>query len=259
MLRIVLCCCIASLSWAQPRLIKSLELSAPVSHVHIDRAGDVYLQFESGKIQKLNRDGGPVCDTQLKDPLTSFDPGNAMRLLGFDRRTGKVTWFYPDLTVYEQFTLDPAFAIEPWLLCTSGERDFWIADAADQSLKKIRTADQTVQREFRLPAGVPPIKQLAALREYQNFLFLLDTATGLYVVNSFGKLIRTLPEKNLNQFQFLGEELFFQRGDELVFFNLFTAELRTLGLPETAVATLLSDERMFLLQSKSLKIFEFTP
>jgi hypothetical protein len=258
-MRIILLLCVVVTGWTQPRLLKTIELTAPATAIQIDRAGDIYIQFQSGKIEKWNASGSKISDTQPAVPLTSFDPTNAMRLLGFQRNSQTVTWFYPDLTVYEQFALEPAFAIEPWLICASGERDYWIADAADQSFKKIHAADQTVMREFKLPVGVPPIKQITAVREYQNFLFLLDPDTGLQVLNSFGKLIRTIAGKDITHFQFLGEELFYQQAQHVVFFDLFTAEIRTMNLPDQADVTLLSDERMFLLKGNSLKIFEFKP
>ncbi len=245
--------------WAQPRLIATVDLPEPASQIFIDRAGDIYLQLINGKIEKRNKDLRPLGDNQPRPSLTNFDPTNAMRLLGFDRTSKRVTWFYPDLSVYEYFTLDEAFAVEPWWLCTSGERDYWVADAADQSLKKIRATDQTVNREFRLPEVVPSVKEFTGIREYQNFLFLVHREAGIFILNSFGQLLRTIPEKGLTEVQFLGEELFYVRENRVVFFDLFSAESRTLDLPRAAQTALLSDERMFLLSGKALSVFEFKP
>lgn len=245
--------------WTQPQLLRTLELPQAPSHVFIDRAGDVYIQFANGKIEKRGNDLRELGNTTPNPTLTSFDPTNAMRLLGFDRGTKTVTWFYPDLSVYEQFGLDPAFAIEPWWLCTSGERDFWVADAADQSLKKIRAADQIVNREFKLPDVVPSLKEMTGVREYQNFVFLAHPKKGIFVLNSFGKLLRAIPVSGLQEVQFLGEELFYIRDNQLVLFDLFSAETRTLDLPGRAETVLLSDERMFLLSGSTLKVFVIKP
>lgn len=242
---------------AQPGLVTTIPLQAPLVRWHIDRAGDVYFVFSTGKIEKRNKQGALVTLTIPPHPLTSFDPATGQRLLGFDRSEKRVTWFYPDLSVYETFVLDPALAIDPYFVCTSGERDFWVADAADQSLKKIQSNAQVV-REFLLPAGVPALAQCTQLREYQSFLFLAHSA-GVLIFNSFGKLLRSLDKKTWDGVQFLGEELFFVENNRLEFFSLLTGETRSMPLPEPANAILLSDERMFLLQRESVKILAFNP
>jgi hypothetical protein len=246
-------------SWAQPRPLASIELPTSPAHVFVDRAGELYLAYADGLIEKRTKDGQRISDIRPDPPLANFDPANAMWLLGFDRTNRKVVWYFPNLNVYQAFELDPALAIEPWLLGTSGDRDFWIADAADHSLKKIRSADQTVQREFSLPHTVPPIREMIILREYQRFIFLVHPQTGIFIVNEFGKHIRTIPEPNLTYVQFFGEELYFQRGQELIFFDFFSAETRAQTLPISANTALLSDERMWLLNGRQLTVLEYKP
>jgi hypothetical protein len=251
------CCLIYATSAGQT--VGEVALPAAPVRCHIDRAGDVYLVFENGKIEKRNKQGAPVAFVAPQPPFASFDPANGQRLLGFERNQKQITWFYPDLSVYRTHVLDPAVAIEPVWACTSGERDFWIADAADQSMKKVRASDQRVLHEFTLPPSVSPMAQWADLREYQGFVFVVDPQQGVFILNSLGRLIRIIKKSNLRQARFLGEEFFVCENNQLEFFNLFTAQTRVEPLPGGADMVVLSDERMFLIRRTALKILDYKP
>lgn len=244
---------------AQPRLVKEIVLAQPAKQVYIDRAGDYYILYANGTIEKRSKDGDVLSQVTPETPFATFDPTNAMRLLGFERQGRTLIWYYPDLSVYEQAKLDPAFAIEPWLVCTSGDRDFWIADAADQSLKKIRKADQTVAREFKLPDAIPPIAALTDIREYQSFIFLVHPASGIFILNPLGRLVRVIPVTGIHQVQFLGEEVIYPVGKQLVFFNLFSTDTRRLEVPGSPAFALFSDERMWLVEGVLIRIFDQQP
>jgi hypothetical protein len=99
---------------------------------------------------------------------------------------------------------------------------------------------------------------IAHLREYQGFLFLLDRRVGIRVYNSIGNLIRTVSAPNLETFNFLGEELYYRRDNDLIFFDLYTAQTRSSKLPMPCRFALLTDERLFCFQSRSVTIFEVT-
>ena len=95
--------------------------------------------------------------------------------------------------------------------------------------------------------------------QYQNFLFLLDPTTGIFVYNSLGKQIRKIPSAGLGHFNFLGEELYYKEEGKLKFLDLFTAETREMNLPTPTDFVLLTDERMIVATKDQVVIFEFTP
>jgi hypothetical protein len=97
------------------------------------------------------------------------------------------------------------------------------------------------------------------MREYQGFVFFLDRKKGIYVFNSLGKWIRTIPVHNLSYFNFLGEELYYPQADKLIFFSLFSDDKHEMALPKPCKIALATDERLFLIQGNSLEFFEFKP
>ncbi|NJM25451.1 MAG: hypothetical protein HC859_08135 [Bacteroidia bacterium] len=131
-------------------------------------------------------------------------------------------------------------------------QDLVLLDSADMSLRKINLRTQKVLFEVRVSATSG--SRYTSIREYQSFIFLLDEARGIYIYNSVGVLVRKIDAAGLRQFNFLGEELYYLQNGMLHFFDLFTAETRTLPLPAPADWVILTDEYLMLAHGKRISI-----
>jgi hypothetical protein len=149
--------------------------------------------------------------------------------------------------------LNPEFAIEPVLVCSSGNQGIWILDKADRSLKRINLSQSTVEWEVPLP---DPLKdtEIQFMREYQNFLFILDDKSRLFILNRIGQLVKEIKANSLQWFNFLGEELYYQDGEKIFFYDLFDGSTHEIDAEPTARFTLLSDERRFIVYEKRVMI-----
>jgi len=150
-------------------------------------------------------------------------------------------------------------AIDPWLMCVSGDYNFWVLDAADISLKKINASSGTVTTDAKIAEQPDDISSYVYLREYQGFVFVLHKKKGVLIFSGLGRLLKVVGESDLSHFNFLGEELYFQTGNTINFFNLFTAETRELHLKQTGQFVLLTDERLYIIQKNSIDFFEISP
>jgi len=87
--------------------------------------------------------------------------------------------------------------------------------------------------------SAPP--DIRALRAYQNRLYLVDHASGLYVFDIFGAYSRRIPLPGLTDLQFSADELFFLSPDgrTLRFEPLFAPATtpRALALPAAPTGT----------------------
>src|SRR5688572_12943035 len=128
--------CLAVQSAAQKK-IKTLEVSDTIRQAYVDRPGDVYVFTNSGHLQRFDKDGR-LLNLYRKGPsLTAFDPRDGSRLFAFYRKNPHYDFLNPGFDVVTSYKIDSAFAIEPWLVCTSGEHAIWVLDASDWSFKKI--------------------------------------------------------------------------------------------------------------------------
>ena len=271
---------------SQGRKIKTIKTSTPVIRATVDRAGDFYVTLKTGEIQKYDKQGKFINSFIHKGIPTVFDPTNAMKLLVYYHDSGEYAWLSPSLELSAFQKIDPALAIEPILICPSGERDLWILDAADFSLRKVNQfagfikidpitgkqksndpgktdhgqLDASVTNEFIVTLDmIPSANAVTSMREYQNVLFLFDQKHGIALYNNLGKLIRSIEVSNLKDFNFLGEELYFMSEGKIKFLDMFTGEKHELALTGNVDFALLTDERMVLVKNDQIDVYEFQP
>ncbi|HEX5167801.1 MAG TPA: hypothetical protein VFW11_01405 [Cyclobacteriaceae bacterium] len=236
---------------AQTGLIKTIDLDK-IKHVTLDRAGDIYVNTSSSLI-KFDKDGkklGELSNFQC----TSFDTGNGVRLLAYNRKEQQYTILTPTLTTVKKTPIDNSIAITPWLVCSSGDYNILLLDVADWSIKKVDTRQGKVLNEFKIDSTLTESSQLISLCEYQNFIFLLDTQTGITIFNSLGLKVKTIEVKGVPAFHFLGQELYYYRDGRVHFFDLFTTETRFEDIPGSFDSVLLTDERMIGIKPGRLEI-----
>lgn len=240
------------LASAQGKIIRTLSVSDTISFAAVDRPGELYIQTNSGQLQKFDKDGNLLGLVKHPTPPTLFDPRDGSRLFAFIRSMRQYWMMNPSFEVTSAHVLDSAFAIDPWLICSSGDHNLWVLDASDNSLKKIDTKTGVVRVEIGAP--VKSKEHVTYMREYQGFLFVLDKEEGILIFNSVGKLIRVIAGKNMPFFNFLGEELYFPLDQKLNYFNLFSAENRQFDLPKGARFVLLTDERQYIVKDTTIEI-----
>jgi hypothetical protein len=245
-------------SFAQFNKIKSFEISETISAVYIDRAGDVYVKSEAGQIQKFSEDGSLKGVYKNNPPPTLFDPRDGSRLFAFYRDNRSYDYLTPSFAITTSYKIDSAFVIEPWLICTSGEANLWLIEAADKSLKKINPKSGDIEIDVKLNSALN-IRDIMSMREYQGFVFILIKGTGILVLNGMGKVLRTIEANTISSFNFLGEELYYKSDGNLLFFDLFTAETRSIKLPAPCDLAVASDERLYLSNGKVVDIYSFKP
>jgi hypothetical protein len=250
----------AQLATDSATMIKTLTLSDTIRFAAIDRTGDFYAITGSGQIQRFDKDGKLTLLYKADTLPTLFDPRDGARPFAYFRKKQEYRYFNPSFQTIGLYQIDPSFAIRPWLICPSGEYKLWILDKADQSLKKVNVKDPEVEVEVLIDTAlVQDASSFKAMREYQNFLFLLDPAKGIYVFNALGRHLRIIEAPGISSFNFLGEELYYLKGNRVKLFNLFTTETRELRIPPGYTDALLTDERMILFTPERIDIFAFRP
>jgi hypothetical protein len=191
---------------------------------------------------------------------TLFDPRDGARLFVYYRDDQHYEFLNPSFESIASYKVDAAFAIQPWLICPSGEYKLWILDKMDNSLKKIDVRASEVEVEVVVDyALIQNVEAFKTMREYQNFVFLLDPSRGIYIFNSLGRHLRTIAAPGIPSFNFLGEELYYLKAGKLELFNLFSAETRQLEIDPRYADALLTDERMMLFTSGKIDIYPFRP
>lgn len=240
--------------------IRTLTLSDTLVALAIDRPGDFYAVTATGQIQRFDRDGKLTLLYKADTLPTLFDPRDGARLFLYYRQDQHYQFVNPSFHTLASYKIDPSFAIQPWLVCPSGEYKLWVLDKADNSLKKVNVRESQVEVEVAVDSTlIGEATRFKTMREYQNFVFLLNRGKGIFIFSSLGRHIKTIDGPEMGNFNFLGEELYYLKGDSIRFFNLFTAGSREIKIPPGYTGAVLSDERMVLYTPERIDIFSFHP
>ena len=249
-----------SISATAQQKVKALTLSDTILSASIDRPGDFYVITTSGQIQRFDVDGKLKLLYKAPEVPTLFDPRDGARLFAYYRTDQHYEYLSPSFQVTSSFRIDPSFAIQPWLIAPSGDHKLWMLDEADNSLKKVDVRASEVEVEVVVDSSsIGDVEAFTTMREYQNFLFLLNPSKGLYIFNGLGKHIRTIDAKGITSFNFLGEELYFLLDGKLRFFNLFTTETREMETDRAYTNALVAEERLILFTPETIELHSFRP
>jgi hypothetical protein len=247
---------------AQFTELTKLTVPNAIAYATVDRPGELYLVDSRGTLQKLDTDGNPQSSYTPVQPVlpTVLDARDGARIFTYYRDRQEYIYFSPSLADDVGWQkVDPAFAIAPHLVCPFGDYGLIILDSADWSLKKVNLKTSVVNVDESIASRLTKNSRIISMREYQNFIFLLDAAQGIIIFNGIGKWIRTIPVKHLTWFNFVGEELYYRQGQNLVLIDLFTTASRQLPLPTAAGYALLTDERLYAVDKDAVTIYRYRP
>ncbi len=253
MTRVLILMLIGSVAFGQKK-IATTKLDNTVAFAAVDRPGDLYVILSNGEALKFDKYGKQIGKKKFNEVPTIFDPRDGTRAFAYLRSVQTIESIAPDLSFTDMSPVHPEFAVSAWLVCPS-KNEFWILDAADFSLKKTKEKGTAIAYEAAF-IGESDIKQIKYMREYLNFLFVLDK--GIHVINNLGKEI-TLLEADVPYFSFLGEEIYYPSGSSLSLIDLYTTDTRKIPLPHAAKFAFLTDDRMILVDDGAIEFFEFVP
>jgi hypothetical protein len=244
---------LSTLAISQQKKIASIEIPN-VESAYVDRPGDLYILLKDNTLKKFDTLGVLVHE-QVLDAPTTFDPRDGSRLFIYSQRAQRFAFFSPETK--QAFPVEQQYAIDPVLACASGDNHVWILDRSDWSLKRINPSQSKViaealidQKQF---AKTP---EFTFIREYQNFLFMIDKNSGIIIFNSLGKQIKKLSASKVDYLNFLGEELYYKVNDKLLFYDLFDSSTREVPIDPTSKFTLLTDVRKYVVYQNRIEIFK---
>lgn len=255
LLTISILCGIAIHSRAQKEI--SFETKREISWAAVDRAGDLFLVCKDGLVMKHTKELKQIGAHNFSTQPTLLDPLDGVQAFYFDEATSVYGNLSSDLSSVTKNIIDPAFAVRPWLVCPS-LHELWILDSADFSIKKTKMKSAAISLEsvlIHLPSK--KVEDYFYMREYQNYLFLLDKKAGIHVYNGLGRYVKTIGESGITYFSFFGEEVYYQKNQQLFLTDLYTNEKRTVELPKPARFALLCDDYIYLVNDHSVTVVAF--
>lgn len=254
---LLLTCAVSGNVMAQTAPVKMATVQVgQVKNAFIDRLGDYYLQTPDNQFVKYDQNGVKQGAYAPPEPPSLFDPWNGMKSFLYYKDQKTYATIDRFMHFFDSTRLDPAFSIDPVLVCPGAQNKIWILDAADWSIKRVNILLPEVEIDVPIHVGTTP--NITSIREYENLLFLHDPGKGIYIYNILGIPVDSIPGA-IPSYNFLGEELYYLQGNRLNFYDLFDGKKRTQDLPEPADFTLLTDDRLMIIHGSQMDVFKISP
>jgi len=238
--------------------IKDIKFKG-VAQVSVDRLGNFFVVGKNGTIKKYDAQGKEIAALKHAQS-TLIEPWFHPIIFLYNQKKQTITNYGRHFENARTTSLDPAWAIEPKLVCPTNDNKIWIYDGSDASLKKVNPLTQEVMSEFSIDTThFKNAPHFIHLREYQSILFLLDPSLGIFIYSSIGKPIDLIKVPGLNYFNFFGEELYYLHEKNIILHDLFTEEERKIAVEGDFQFVLVTDERILLINQKKGSLYEFYP
>lgn len=234
-------------------------LEEPVS-VSIDKTENVYIAGNKGSIFKYNNNGEILFtySPQSTGNIRNIEAQSTLNIFLFYEGLQEFSFLNRFMTLIstQDFTPD----IYARLATPSSDNNLWVFDDQDFTLKKINLHYFEAEMATSLSNVVSPDFQGNHLKEYQNFVFLSDINTGIYVFDNLGNYIKLIPLESVHYFNFYKDEIYFLHDARLHFYDLYSSEEKFVEIDseEKYSFALVSESYVYLISKNFLDIYLVT-
>lgn len=251
-----------SVAQTTPEFTLTTNLTGPFQFFTTDKLQQVYAVTPRNEVIKFSPDGQEIFrfNNNTLGQLGHVDATDPFNLL----------LFYPDfqiaitldrtMSITGEFNLQDLDIFNVQAMATARDNDIWLYDELNFQLKKISREGivQSSSEDLNLLLGQAP--EVKSIEARENFVYLNAPNIGLIVLDNFGNYHKTIPIKNIQQFQVLDKQLVFQQNDQLFVFHLQALTETPLALPAaeaTADQIRLQKNRLYALSKSVLRVYSF--
>jgi hypothetical protein len=224
-----------------------------------DNLQNIYL-YRGNSIKKYTSQGQLLYNYSDKSygAITSVDAYDPLKMLVFYKD-------FPEIVLLDNTLSQNGNAFSPadagypltTLACTSHDNGVWLYDAQNFQLIRLDLNLNVEQKTGNLAQTLGISLNPDYLLEYNNFVYMNDSAQGILVFDSYGTYYKTIPITGLRSFQVRENELYYVSKNRLHIFHLKTIMEDQIQTPDT-LATEVRIEKNLLYERyrDTLKVFE---
>ena len=216
-----------------------------------------------------------------QNEVIKFDPNGVVMFRFSNNRLGNlkhidatdpfnVLLYYPDymtvvildrtLNQTIEYDLIDLNLIEVKAIGMSNDNNVWLYDEATFKLRKVDRKGQVLIESDQMNMILAYTPRPNFILERANAVYINNPQTGVLVFDIYGKYIKTLDFKGLEDFQVVNNQLIFRKGEKLMAFHLQPLVLQAITLPagiDEADEIRIQTNRLFVKKEDSLLIYEF--
>ncbi len=238
-----------------------LERTQPVtgSRLYVDNLENVFV-LNDNEIFKYAPSGKLFNRFSNKSlgKITLIDVYNPLKILLFYRDFSRIVFLDNTLTENgSQLMLEEMDLALATLACTSYDNGVWIYDINNFRLVRYKQ-DLTVSVEVQninqfVSAGIQP----SFLMEREGSVYMADTTIGIIVFDIFGTYYKTIPIKNVTDFEVVEKKIFYLKAGKLHVYDQCSFEEYDIDLPVAdAIDFSITEKKLYLLRPDTLGVYQ---
>ncbi|MFC2111120.1 hypothetical protein ACFLQ5_01570 [Bacteroidota bacterium] len=223
-----------------------------------DKLGNIYL-VAANTIKKYDNEGKLIKTfSNLNAGNISFvDASNPLKILVFYKDFGQIDFLDNTLSLSgSSIKLANLKLEQSSLACNSYNNGFWVYDETNIQLKRI-------DESLNISHESGNISQLSGLElfpnylvEQNNFVYLNDSDNGILVFDRYGTYLKTIPFKNLESIQVIGNSIVFVQESLLKSYNMESFEINIINIAEKNIKSIrIENQKLYILTEKGINIY----
>lgn len=246
----------ASFSQSKFKLISKIE--SDTNLFTSDNQGNMYL-IKENELAKFDKTGKQLYKFSNKNfgNIDFVDASNMFKILVFYKNFSQVLFLDNTLSLTgDPVSIDKIGFEQAQLVCTSHNNGMWIYDQQNFELVRIDQNLEKTQQTGNLNVILNINLQPTGLLEYDNKVYLNNPSTGILIFDIYGTYYKTIPIKNMEQFQVISDWIYFISEKKAKAYNIKTTEEKEFEMPVTEFQSFRLEMGILIIQNKdSISIY----
>ncbi len=236
----------------------AFELDGSVDLIYRDNLDNLYL-VNDYTIKKYSPKGELMfsySDNYL-GKISSLSIGEGLKVLVYYQNNAQIVVLDNSLS-----QLTPAVALNFYnlgrvsLVCSSSQNRYWFFDPMQGALIRTTNTFSEVYNSGNLNQLLGFEITPNLMTEWGNTLYLNDPKQGILVFDIFGSYKKTIPLKNIDNFQISENGIFFMEKNAFFFYDFTSFIIQEIKLPRSdANKALISNKMLYILTDYSVNAF----
>lgn len=181
------------------------------SHVEVDAFGNIYV-INDNEIVKYNVDGvlQKKFSTKRYGKIDFVDAMNPLKVLVYYKDFQQILFLDNQLTASSNMiSLESLGHEQSSLVCSSSNNSFWIYDKQNNELCRFDSELKSLVKTGNLKRILDVDIKPNYMQEHNNFVYLNCPNEGILVFDIYGTFYKTVPLKNLKEFNIVNGDVFY--------------------------------------------------
>jgi hypothetical protein len=195
------------------------------SNLYLVKANELFKYDKTGKLlyKYSNKNLGNI---------SFVDASNMLRIVLFYKDFLQIVFLDNTLSLNGgPISLDKIGYRQAQLICSSYNSGIWLYDQQNFELLRLDQAASKTNQTGNLNVLLHENLQPNYLLEHDNKIYLNNPATGILVFDVYGTYYKTVPAKNVTQFQVIADVVYFVSDQKIKSYNIKTTEEKEFAMP----------------------------